>query len=330
MTACLRREMRSAMLNRNLTTLIKQSMTIFFAAFIPLLPLKALDTDTQEKRQDQGPIPNEAPHTTPMNSENNPDRRSFFIEAFGQYGYLQAPTSPSPDNSLSSIDNNTKLNYAYPNTAGFTTGIHVGYMWHQNLGLVVGYEHRRFSWSGKSYYYVISPAMYTGEGQGQERLSSNAFLLGLRPQFELFQGLLFANLGFALILPFNINGEWESHSIQTPYSSAADYKTETISGYNLAPGLALGIGYQYAISSRIYVSVAVSVLLTMATNNGKSRISKSTYANGKTTTSTTNFTDSYSLADYAGSINSSGTYVYQYSVIFPNDVGVRFSIGYRI
>lgn len=298
-----------------------------FIGFVSVLPLMAMDTDQIAGKES---LRNEATGETGTESVIKPQPRYFFIEAFGQFGYLQAPTMPSPDNSLSAIDINTKLNYAYPNTAGFTTGIHVGYMWHQNLGLMIGYEYRNFSWAGKSYAYVYTPATYTGEGQGRERLSSSAFLLGFRPRIELDHGIVFANIGFALILPFSITSSGDYHSIQTPYSVAGDYKTETISDYNLAPGLALGLGYQYSISSRIYVSVSVSALLTAATNNGRSRISKSTGADGKTTTTTTNYSDSYSLADFVAGNSGTKTPVYQYSVIFPNDLGVRISMGYRI
>lgn len=254
----------------------------------------------------------------------------WFFEAFGQYGYMQAPTTPMPNGSLDNVNYGTKIDYDYPNTSGFSAGATVGYNFYKNLSFLMSYEYRNFSWRTHSFSqaFPASGAIRTGESSGLSRIVTSTIILGVRPKIEAFNGTLFTTVGVAAILPFSLTNESTYRTISTAYSTASSGRSESESEYNLSLGFAGSFGYQYRITERIYISASFSLLMFGASNNGRTTQSKSTRSDGTVSTSTYYNTDSYSLAEYDQGLSGNGKFVQTYNVIFPNDMGIRISLGY--
>lgn len=271
--------------------------------------------------------------TLANNQDKDTSMPKWFIEGFGQYGYLQAFVSPNPDNSFDSLTYSGKVNYQYPNTSGYTVGAHLGYTFLKNLSVFAGYQFRTFSWLTRSYFNATGAgpsSIYYGTSEGKSTLSSNVLIVGIRPHFDALGGRIYASLGFAAILPFSITNTSDTRFITSSFSTASTFKSENDNRYNLSPALILDFGYQYPISSQVYVSMSLVVLVTASTNNGKTTEAKTIYPDGRSSTSTTTYVDSYSLSDLDKSYGSQGAYIARYSVIFPNDIGIRISVGYRL
>lgn len=267
---------------------------------------------------------------TKAGAETVLDDKKWFVEALGQYGYLQAPASPNPDKSLDTVAYGTKVNHEYPNTSGYTIGAQIGYFLHKNLAAFAGYNFRSFSWQTKSLVYAplaLPTSYYYGESEGTSRLSSHVLMIGIRPQLDFLAGKIYASLGFAAVLPYSISAEASSRFLSVGFSTASSSKGESESKYNLSPALSMEIGYQYPISSQMYLSFSIVGFLTSSTNNGKTSESKTTFPDGRTVSGTSRYSDSFSLADMDASFRNQEP-LYRYQVIFPNDIGVRISCGY--
>jgi hypothetical protein len=176
-----------------------------------------------------------------------------FVEAFGAFGMQFGEQQYLPTG--------TGTTYKHPLTNGFAGGVTAGWEFISGLALIGNWEYAAAS----SREGQVQNALAAVEGS----ISYHIIAAGLRWTRHLGPGRLYGELSAGVILPFETHLDYTYASAMGGLPTPITGNGAKIDEYNLGFGAYGQLGYQWDITSKLYLATALRVKSFQSDNDGK-------------------------------------------------------------
>lgn len=267
------------------------------------------------------------------------------IQGYGLFALANGTSTAQRDGrNATTATNDTVDTYKLSGASAFGGGAVIAYEIMDNLNIAASFDYRSFSsrkWSN------TNSSATGGATTLQKKWDNMVIGLGLRPTVKVGPGHFYAGAGAALVLPFKETLTLEfgeaatglnavsSANISSSFTDAAatvnTKKLERVDEWNMAFGAYGELGYNFEISSNLFIGLGVKVIV--ATANNADKTSKTTRTGDTTTTQTTTFKTEFSTTQSnneaaAGTTNDAKSLAaYQSNGI--TDLNALVSVGFR-
>jgi hypothetical protein len=251
----------------------------------------------------------------------------LFVEGFGSFTFGNGTSDTVENGSPATIAGDTERKNASQNTSGFGGGASIGYDIAENLALVAGFNYR--SLAGRKYENSYAAGNITR----QTTFDNMGLTLGLRPSVKAFGGVVYAGGGWLVTLPYTQTTEFTNTSNTATFTAGDSFKLEDKWNIGLK-GMYGEIGYQYNISSSLYVGIGAKLFVATVDNIGKTR-TQTVVASGTTVTTTTTYQEAASAnaiaaADDADTTTVKSVLSRDWKTNGITDFAVNVAVGYRL
>jgi len=223
---------------------------------------------------------------TTLNVEGKP-----FFEVNGDFSVSTNDAIYMLDGALATDTNASVQNYKAMDLSGLGFGFLFGYEFVPNLSVTLGFNYKSYSSSD----FSIENDFGTSVGTLNLNFltKSITFDLGLRTRVAIFGGYIFTAGGLLLSLPTDYLMITEYSGVEFSSTNQDLSKGEGVISFNSGIGLFGEVGYQFLISSSLYVNLSVKTSIFALNNIGKTTVNK--------------------FFDTAGSLKSKSTVLYKES-----------------
>jgi len=267
------------------------------------------------------------------------------IQGYGLYALANGTSTAIQDGGNSVTGTVDTVNtYKLSNSSAFGGGAAIAYEIVDNLNIAASFDYRSFStrkWSN------VNAAASGGTATTQKTWNNVVIGLGLRPTLKVGPGHFYAGAGAALVLPYketlttefsdpnSAANAFTATQMNSSYTAAPAVnntkKLERVDEWNMAFGAYGELGYNFEITSNLFIGLGVKVIV--ATANNADKTSKTTRTGDTTSTQTTTYKTEYSSTQGTNEANA-GTATdakslaaYQSNGI--TDLNALVSIGFR-
>jgi len=235
----------------------------------------------------------------------------LFIEGFGSYTFANGSSQAYADGNGAAQLAADAVTMKTSAAGGFGGGGNIGYNIVENLGLVASFQYRSIKsreWSSTQLNSGLVQEQNNLGGQvltgtttatTQKKWENMIIGVGLRPSVNALGGTVYGGGGLAIVLPYT-----ETATASFTTAAGLTSKVQVDDKWNLGLGAYGEVGYNYNITSNIYLGLGMKAIVVTVDNKDKTRVITNTSTAGVVTTDTFTYKESLSADNSA---NNTGT-----------------------